>query len=216
MTTYEHIMIGVNGTLAMGLHERHGWKIVAMAGAAAAIPDADGLTWFLSNDAFSTGHRVWLHNVLACLVTGVLVGVLDYRWDIVTRGGRMAIRFLRLRLSQDSLALRRRREHREQQVWVLVATASAMTQLPADLVVSGTRTLPVWGLKLLWPFSDREWSCQMVTYNDPGAIILFISGMFALARWPSHRKLTARATLVLVTAYLLFRGLVWHERPFGA
>lgn len=216
MTTYEHIMLGVNGTLALGLYERHGWKIVAMAGVAAASPDIDGLTWFVSNEAFSVGHRVWGHNLLACLSIGIVIGVLDYRLDLVTRVGQVVNRLLRLGVSDRFLALRQIRQPREQRVWVLVAIVSASSQLPADLVVSGTKTLPVWGLKLLWPFSDRVWSYQMVTYNDPGAILIFIVGMFALAKWPNHPKPIARTTLALVVAYLLFRGFVWHERPFGA
>jgi hypothetical protein len=44
MTVYEHAMLGINGALAAGLAPRYGWPIVAMAGAAAVLPDLDGLT----------------------------------------------------------------------------------------------------------------------------------------------------------------------------
>ena len=30
MTTFEHAMLGINGALAVGLHRRFGWQIVAM------------------------------------------------------------------------------------------------------------------------------------------------------------------------------------------
>ncbi len=216
MTSYEHVMLGVNGTFAVGLHERYGWKIVAMAGVAAASPDLDGMTWLISNQAFSTAHRVWGHNVLACLLLGILIGVLDYRLDLVTRVGRRVTRVLRLGVAEDLVVVRKRWEGRAARTWVLVAIVATFSQLPADLAVSGTKTLPVWGLKLLWPFSDREWSFQMVTYNDPGVILIFIVGMFAMTKWTERLTQIARATLLLATVYLLFRGFVWHERVFGA
>lgn len=216
MTTYEHVMLGVNGTLAVGLHERYGWKIVAMAGLAAASPDLDGLTWLVSNDLFSIGHRVWGHNVMACLLLGILIGVLDYRLDVVTRVGRPVTRSLRLTVPEHLVALRENWEGRAERTWILVAVVATFSQLPADLAVSGTKTLPVWGLKLFWPVSDREWSFQMVTYNDPGVIIVFIVGMITMSKWTTHLKQIARASLFLTIAYLLFRGFVWHEQVFGS
>ena len=216
MTSFEHVMLGVNGTVAAGLHERHGWKIVAIAGVAAASPDLDGVTWLISNEAFSIGHRVWGHNVLTCLLLGILIGVLDYRFDFVTRVGRHVTRILRLRVAEYSVVARERWDGRSQRIWVLVAIVATFSQLPADLAVSGTKTLPIWGLKLLWPFSDAEWSFQMVTYNDPGAIFVFIAGMFAMTKWTARSKQIARVTLLLVATYLWFRGFVWHEPVFGA
>ena len=215
MTSFEHVMLGVNGTIAAGLHERYGWKIVAMAGVAAASPDLDGVTWLISNQAFSIGHRVWGHNVLACLLLGILIGVLDYRVDLVTRVGRRVTRVLRLRVAEHLVVEREWWDVRSQGTWILVTIVATFSQLPADLAVSGTKTLPVWGLKLLWPFSDEEWSFQMVTYNDPGAIFVFIAGMFAMTKWPERSKQITRVTLLLVAAYLLFRGFVWHEPVFG-
>ena len=106
MTTYEHVMLGVNGALATGLHHRYHWKIVALAGIAAALPDWDGLTWFISNEAFGQGHRVWGHNILACLMIGVLFGLLDYRFDLVTRAARRIRGLVRLAVPDEAMRIR--------------------------------------------------------------------------------------------------------------
>ena len=44
MTSYEHAMLGIDGALALGLHRRYGWQIVAAAGCVAVLPDWDGLS----------------------------------------------------------------------------------------------------------------------------------------------------------------------------
>ena len=64
-------MLGINGAVAVGIHHRHGWKIAAMAGVAAASPDWDGLVIIFSRSAFAEGHRLWGHNVFACIVVGL-------------------------------------------------------------------------------------------------------------------------------------------------
>ena len=216
MTTYEHAMLGMNGTIACGLHEKYGWKIIAMAAIAATLPDLDGLTWFISNEAFSVGHRVWGHNLFACVLIGIAFGIADYQWDIVTRAGRWVKWLLRWKqIPEEALTIRQQRIARQQVVWVVIAAIAALSQLPADLVVSGTDTLPVWGLQLLWPLSDQEWSFQMVMYHDPGVILIFIAGMFAMVKWTQHLKWIARIALAAVVAYLLLRGFVWHDTPFG-
>jgi hypothetical protein len=58
MTIYEHAMIGINGTLALGLNRRHGWQIVAFAGLAAVLPDLDGLAIVLGPSLYADGHRL--------------------------------------------------------------------------------------------------------------------------------------------------------------
>src|SRR5687767_6335540 len=65
-------MVGATFALAAGLHRRYGWRVALMAGAAAALPDWDGLTLLLGPVAYAQGHRVWGHNVL---VAGLLGGV---------------------------------------------------------------------------------------------------------------------------------------------
>ena len=59
MTVFEHAMLGVTGTLAVGLHRRYGWKIVAAAGAVAVLPDWDGLSILFGAAAYGKVHRAW-------------------------------------------------------------------------------------------------------------------------------------------------------------
>lgn len=205
MTTFEHALLGVNGALAAGLHQRYGWQMVAMAGLAAVSPDWDGLTIVLGPTVFAEGHRVWGHNLLACVLVGILIGILDYQLDLVTRGGRVLTKCLRLRV-QTELTVRTERSARHQIVWIFVAVVAALSQLPADMLVSGTDTLPDWEVKLLWPFSDRGWVCPMVPWGDVGISLVFVAGMFATIKWPSRTRIIAGITLGCVAAYIVLRG----------
>ena len=91
-------------------------------------------------------------------------------------------------------------------VWILVAILAALSQLPADLVISGTATLPDWELRPLWPFSD--WSCvfPILRWGDPTPTIIFVAGMFAMPRWPHRLQLVALTTLTALAAYFFARG----------
>jgi len=198
-------MLGVNGALAAGLHQRYGWQVVAVAGLAAVSPDWDGLTLIFGSTAFAEGHRVWGHNLMACVLVGILIGILDYQLDLVTRGGRVLIKCLRLRV-QTELNVRADRSARHQIVWIFVAVIAALSQLPADMLVSGTDTLPDWEVKLLWPFSDRGWVYPMVPWGDVGISLIFIAGMFATIKWRSKTRLIACLTLGCVAAYIVLRG----------
>ncbi len=85
MTVYEHAMIGINGTLALGLQRRQGWQIVAWAGLAALLPDADGVTILFGGRAYADGHRLWGHNLLVVGLVAAAVSVVVYRSDVLTR-----------------------------------------------------------------------------------------------------------------------------------
>lgn len=85
-------MIGIDGALALGLHRRHGWKICAVAGFAAASPDWDGATLMHSAALYDTAHRVWGHNLWACAIAGLAIGLADYRFDFATRAARRLVK----------------------------------------------------------------------------------------------------------------------------
>ena len=51
-------MLGVDGALAVGLHRRYGWQIVAWSGCAAVLPDWDGLTLLLGARCHAAGVTV--------------------------------------------------------------------------------------------------------------------------------------------------------------
>ena len=208
MTIFEHALVGINGTLAGSLQKRHGWQIVALAGVAAVVPDWDGLTIGFSSSLFAQGHRVWGHNLLACMLTGLVLGAADYRFDLVTRAARRLARLLPLGVSDEQLKIRDRFSLRGLATWTVVGTLATFSHLAGDLVVSGTATLADWELPLLWPFSDRGWVFPMVPWGDAGITITFVAGMFAMIRWKSRRQLVSRLTLAAVVTYVVARGVL--------
>ena len=208
MTTFEHAMLGVNGVLATGLHRRFGWQIAAMAGVAAVGPDWDGLPILFSVTLFDAAHRVWGHNVFACVALGVIVGAIDYRFDLVTRVARFATSRLHLHVSQTRLEVRREFHWSACCTWLVVAVLAALSQLPADMIVSGTATLSHWALQPFWPLSSQRWVFPLLSWGDPGVSLVFAAGMFAMVRWKSSVQGIACLTLIVVATYAVFRGFV--------
>jgi membrane-bound metal-dependent hydrolase YbcI (DUF457 family) len=206
MTTYEHAMLGITGTLAAGLQRRFGWTVAAVAGIAAVAPDWDGLAILFSQSAFAAGHRLWGHNILACLLAGIVIGVLDYRFDLVARCGRRFVRVLPPDVPA-SLSLRDEFSIRGFSIWILVAAAAALSHLPADLVFSGTASLPDWRLQPLWPFSNWSVIYPMVPWGDVGATLVFVAGMFAMLKWRQRLQSISVVTLAALVLYVIVRGL---------
>ena len=225
MTTFEHAMVGINGAIAAGLPRSYGWKIVALAGVAAIAPDWDGLPMLIDMQAFERGHRVWGHSILSCVVLGLLMGVIDYRWDLI---GRLAYRFRDwgpLAEVRPLLTVRRKdvvteladevknRQSPKPQtngltkisLWCCVAVVGCLSQIPCDIVVSGGEGLSDWAVKPFWPFSDRGVVYPMIRWGDVGPTVIFGLGMIALAKFKAAAQGIAIATLVAVIAYLLIR-----------
>jgi membrane-bound metal-dependent hydrolase YbcI (DUF457 family) len=206
MTTYEHVMLGVNEAMAVGLHRRCGWKIVAMAGVVAITPDWDGLTFLGGMDLFDRGHRAWGHNLLIASLLGCLCGLADYRFDLVGRARQLGKRFFPQGQSPADLRTRDQRTLPEYGIWAVVSLVVALSHLPADMVVSGAAGLSDWHLQLLWPFANRGFVHPLVPWGDPGVTLVFVGGMFAMLRWPKRLQMVAIATLLLAGAYLVVRG----------
>ncbi len=206
MTTYEHAMLGITGVLATGLNRRYGWPIVALAAVAAISPDWDGLTIVAGSAAFAASHRLWGHNVLACVLTGLLMGILDYQFDAATRCGRLLAQKLRLAVPGGPLRVRETHRFSGFAVWVGVATLAALSHLAGDLVFSGTATLPDWELRPWWPFSSAGYIFPLLAWGDAGASIVFAAGMFAMWKWPRRLQLISAATLACVILYAAVRG----------
>ncbi len=201
-------MLGINGALAAGLHHRHSWKIAALAGVAAASPDWDGLPIIFSQSAFATAHRLWGHNGMACVLVGLTLAICDYRFDLVTRAGRALGKIFRFDITDATLALRTTFTPTELWTWIFVAILASLTQLPVDMVISGTATLGDWELRPFWPFWNEGWVFPMVRWGDVGITLIFIAGMFALLRWPSRLQFIAGITLASVFLYVVVRGLL--------
>jgi membrane-bound metal-dependent hydrolase YbcI (DUF457 family) len=206
MTTFEHVLLGVNGALVLGLHERFGWQAAALAGVAAAAPDWDGLTILAGAALFADAHRVWGHNLLACALLGLAIAAFDHRYDLITRGGRLLARML------PGVAVGARVERGTRfgrfATWTAVAVLAAVSHLAMDMLFSGTATLSDWELQLLWPFSSRGWVFPLVPWGDVGVSVIFFCGMFAMIAWRSRLRLIAGMTLLGVIAYIMARGTI--------
>jgi membrane-bound metal-dependent hydrolase YbcI (DUF457 family) len=208
VTSYEHVMLGVTGSLAVGLHRRYGWPIVAVAGAAALLPDWDGLSLALGAAAFDRVHRAWGHNLLVAVLTGAALASLEYRFRWVERTGlRFARRFAQVRPDRTAeIPQPRRPASCGLAAWIAVGVAASLSHTAADVFFSGHATLPNWGIRLLWPFSERAWAYPMVPWGDPGATLIFAAGMFGMLRWAGRVQQVAAATLIAVVVYVLIRG----------
>ena len=186
MTTIEHALLAVNGVLAAGCQRRYGWQLAALAAVAAVSPDWDGLTIVVSFTTFAAGHRVWGHNIWACLLTAAVIASLDYRFDLVTRVGSWLAKTFRVPVPGEAFQLRRHFTLATWGMWLAVAALAALSHLLADMLVSGTAELPPWQVHLAWPFSKRGWVFPLVRWGDPGMTLIFVAGMFAMLRWKSR------------------------------
>jgi len=204
MTTYEHAMLGITGSVALGLPQKYGWQILSMAAIAAISPDWDGLTLLFGADLFDKAHRIWGHNIFICSALGAFIGAVDYRYDVTTRLSRWWLRILRVRPAPE-LNVRTQFSVSELIVWVCVGIVAALSHLIADMVVSGTATLSDWEVQLFWPLSNRGWVYPMIPWGDIGATIVFVIGMFAMLRWRSRSRPISWLTLAGVLAYLATR-----------
>jgi membrane-bound metal-dependent hydrolase YbcI (DUF457 family) len=208
MTTYEHAMLGISGTLAAGLHRRHGWPVVALGGLTAALPDWDGWSLAFGASAFARVHRTAGHNVFVCTLLAAAVAALDYRYRLIQRVGEWLGRWVRALRPHENPVKRGNPRAGELGVWVVTAVLASFSHLAADLVFSGHEKLPHWGVNLFWPFSDHAWVYPMVPWGDPGTTLIFVGGMFAMVRWPSRVQIIAATTLGLVLAYVVLRGTI--------
>ncbi len=205
MTSYEHVMLGVTGGLAVGLHRRYGWQLVAVAGIAAVLPDWDGLAYFLGPVAFDRVHRTWGHSLWAAALVGAIYAALEHRFHWLDRGARWLLKTFPIRRAKADDPVELAPPRGSLCAWLAVGAVAGLSHLAADVLFSGSSTLPDWGLRLLWPWSDLAWAYPRVPWGDPVVTILFVVGMFAMVRWPRRIQGIAIATLVAVAAYVVLR-----------
>ncbi|TWU50856.1 hypothetical protein Poly51_41490 [Rubripirellula tenax] len=211
MTTFEHALLGMNGLLATGLHRRFGWKLAVLAAVAAIAPDWDGVPMLFDMSRFEVGHRVWGHNLLTCCFLGLGLASIDYRFDLIGRAAKSMTRWRPLRELAPSVDVRHSFSRPTWLVWVLVATVAALSQIPADAVVSGAEGLSDWALKPLWPFSNFTWIYPMIPWGNVGVTIIFAITMIAQVKQPAHVQSIAITALVSVVAYLCIWS-AWFPR----
>jgi membrane-bound metal-dependent hydrolase YbcI (DUF457 family) len=203
LTIYEHVMVGVNLALGAGLHGRYGWRLAALAGLAAALPDWDGLSILFGSVAYAQAHRVWGHNLLVASLLSVLVGGCAHGLNRAGWFDRLGNRLLPNRAASSqprapgTLAL-----------WVGAGVVAGLSHLLADFFYAGHGNSQSWPLQLLWPFSTRGWAYPILPWGDLGATILFIVEMFLLYRWPSQARPIAWGALAAVVLYVGVRGII--------
>lgn len=203
MTTFEHALLGINGAIATGFYRRpHGWKWVATAGVAAIGPDWDGLPMLIDMSRFEAGHRVWGHNFLACAILATLIVVLVVRFD-----GWERLIGLHPGLRRFSSPIDAQKPS-QTAAWWMMAWVAAMSQIPADILVSGGEGLTDWPLQPAWPFSDWSVVYPMVPWGNVGVTLIFATGMIAMAKRPERMRMIAIASIVVVAGYLVFWGTV--------
>ncbi|MDR2761443.1 MAG: metal-dependent hydrolase [Planctomycetaceae bacterium] len=204
MTTIEHAFLGVNIVMATGFERRYSWRLAAMCGLCAIAPDWDALTIAYSLELFGLAHRVWGHNFLVCFLVGLLIGCIDYRYDIVSRVLSWFCRIFRISNLDDNFSIRDRFSRLGLVVWIIFAEIGSLSHLVADIVSSGAADLPDWELKLLFPFSERGFIYPMHSWGDVGVTLIFVAGMFAMLKWNLKTKLIARLTLLAIIAYIVW------------
>jgi membrane-bound metal-dependent hydrolase YbcI (DUF457 family) len=210
MTVYEHTMIGVNGALAAGLHRRHGWQIVALAGIAAVLPDLDGMTILLGPTLYADGHRLWCHNLLIAGLVAVIVSAIAYQTNALTGMYRwLAKRWAALSINGDATELPPHRL-RELVLWIVVGVLAAYSHLLMDVFFSGGKNLQTWGVSLFWPFSRNEWTYPLLPWGNIGATVILAISMFLMLRWPVWIRTIAASSLVVVGLYMAYCGMYSH------
>ncbi|MEN6367820.1 MAG: metal-dependent hydrolase [Thermoguttaceae bacterium] len=205
MTFYEHAMICINGTLALGLNRRHGWQIVALAGLAANIPDLDGLTILLGPSLYAEGHRLWGHNLLVAGLVAAIVSAVIYQTDAITKSQKWLAEHWKALAITDKQTPRR---FSELGLWIVVGVLAAYSHLLMDTMFSVGKNLPVWGVPLFWPFSKTEWAYPLVRWGNIGATVILAISMFLMVRWPTWIRSIALSSLVAVAGYMVVCGIL--------
>ncbi len=208
MTTFEHILLGASGAMAAGLHRRS-WELVAIAGAAAVLPDWDGLAILFGAAAFDHLHRAVGHSVIVATLVATGAAVLEHRFRLLARCGSLLGRIVSDLPTSANPSGRRPAPA----LCVFVAVVATWSHLAADLLFSGHAQLSDWGLKLLWPFSDRTFVYPAVRWGDPCPTIIFVAGMFGMFGWRNRLQVVAALTLASLVGYIAWRAFVLHHTP---
>jgi membrane-bound metal-dependent hydrolase YbcI (DUF457 family) len=207
MTIYEHAMIGINGTLAIGFHRRHGWQIAALAGLAAVLPDLDGLAIILGPSFYAEGHRLWGHNLLIAGLAAATMSAVFYQTDAITKSQQwLAKRWTVFSTTDKRLSHR----YTELLLWIAVGVLATYSHLLMDIFHSGGKSLQTWGVPLLWPFSKTEWAYPLVPWGNIGATVILAISMFAMLRWPTWIRTIAASSLIAVAGYMAIYGLCYR------
>lgn len=214
MTTPEHTLVGIHLAFATGIHRWVGWRGVVLAGVASNLPDWDGLPMLFDMQRFESGHRVWGHSMSVMLLTAILFGLIENRWDLV---GWIATR-IRKWISSKSMA-----DWSGRPSWVLGTTGvcvlasicllAQLLHLPCDMVVSGGDGLSDWAVQPWWPFSNVGYVFPLIPWGDVGPTVILMAGVIVIAKRKLQISLTAWGTILILIGYLVIRG--WSRGAFS-
>ncbi len=202
MTSPEHTMVGILGALALGLHKRYGWQVVAFAAVASNVPDLDGLPMLIDMERFESGHRVWGHNFLLIVATSIVLGWTQARFRWIQRIGGYFARFLPsdVAVSRESPPL-----PIPTSVLIFVGIGFQSVHLVCDMVVSGGQGLSDWPVKPFWPFRQIGYVYPLIPWGDIGPTVIMMAGIIGMAKI-GRAQFVAMLTLVVLVIYLISRG----------
>jgi len=209
MTTPEHTLVGIHFALATGLHRFVGWRGVVMAGVASNIPDWDGIPMLFDMERFESGHRVWGHGILSIVLSSLLIGFSQSRWDWI---GCIAGWFRGILPSSTLVSDSRLPEWqigvRGGLVFTAIGLGAQLLHLPCDMVVSGGNGLSDWAIQPWWPFSTAAYVYPLIPWGDVGPTVILMAGIIGIAKRNSHVSETSWLTILTLCGYLLVRGWI--------
>jgi membrane-bound metal-dependent hydrolase YbcI (DUF457 family) len=201
MTTPEHTLVGIHLALAAGFHRY--WPAVALAGIASNMPDWDGLPMLVDMQRFEAGHRVWGHNLLAIVLSSLVLGWSEARYHWIERVGKRVRRYFSKTESRLDVSLS---FSRALLAFIPVALVAQLVHLPCDMVVSGGEGLSDWLVRPFWPFSNAGFVFPLIPWGDVGPTVILMAGAIVIAKWPTRVSAIATVTLLVLCLYLLARG----------
>lgn len=204
MTSPEHTLVGIHFAFAMGLHRFVGWRGVAMAGVASNLPDWDGIPMLFDMQRFEGGHRVWGHGILSIVLSSLLIGFIQIRWDWVGRVGNLFRSYLPSAGIDANPQSTRWLEGGL--VFASIGMCAQLLHLPCDMVVSGGNGLSDWAIQPWWPFSSAAYVYPLIPWGDIGPTVILMGGIIAIAKRKAHLSQTSWLTIVSLCAYLVVRG----------
>jgi len=193
MTTPEHTLVGIHLALAAGCHRYWGWPAVAMAGIASNVPDWDGLPMLVDMQRFEAGHRVWGHNLLAILLSSLMLGWSEAQFRWIERVGERVRKYFS---PNESSPLPKMSLVSSALVFGTIAFFAQLVHLPCDMVVSGGAGLTDWLVRPFWPFSNAGFVFPLIPWGDVGPTVILMAGAIVLAKWPRHLSAISALTLV--------------------
>ncbi len=202
MTSPEHTMVGILGAMALGLHKRFGWRIVAFAAVISNVPDMDGLPMLFDMERFESGHRVWGHNFLLIVATSICLGWTQARFKWIQKIVAYGIDFLPSEVNRSQPS-----RHLPIPILVLIFVGIGFQtlHLVCDMVVSGGQGMSNWPVKPFWPIWQVGYVYPLIPWGDIGPTVVMMAGIIGIAKF-GRDQLVATLTLILLVAYMCFRG----------